>query len=64
MEYATSADGQAAIAQDGEFVLHPVVYPPIREAKKVTPNMVAMDNPSEEEAKKLSAEFRQIFFGQ
>jgi len=24
MEYATSADGQVAIAQDGEFVLHPV----------------------------------------
>ena len=47
MEYATSADGQVAIAQDGELVLHPGVYPPILEAKKVTPNMVAMDNPSE-----------------
>jgi hypothetical protein len=28
----------------------------------VTPNMVPMDNPTEEEAKKLSSEFRQIFF--
>ena len=64
MEYATSADGQAAIAQDGEFVLYPGIYPPIREANKVTPNMIAMDNPSEEEAKKLSAEFRQIFLSQ
>ena len=63
MEYATSAEGQTAIARDGEFVLYPGVYPPIREAEKVTPNMVSMDNPSQEEAKKLSAEFRQIFLG-
>jgi hypothetical protein len=50
------------IAQDGEFVLFPGVYPPIQGAEKVTPRMVPMDNPSEEDAKSLSNEFRQIFF--
>jgi iron(III) transport system substrate-binding protein len=62
IEYAVSADGQRVIAQDGEFVLFPGVYPPIQGAEKVTPNMVPMDNPSAEEAKNLSSEFRQIFF--
>ena len=63
IEYAVSAEGQKMIAQDGEFVLFPGVYPPIQGAEKVTPNMVPMDNPTEEEAKSLSNEFRQIFFG-
>ena len=62
IEYAVSADGQRLIAQDGEFVLFPGVYPPIQGAEKVTPRMVPMDNPNEEEAKSLSNEFRQIFF--
>lgn len=62
IEYAVSADGQRMISQDGEFVLFPGIYPPIQGAEKVTPNMVPMDNPTEEEAKSLSNEFRQIFF--
>ena len=62
IEHAVSPDGQRLIAQDGEFVLAPGVYPPIPGAEKVTPHMVPMDNPSEEEAKSLSNEFRQIFF--
>ena len=62
IEFAASPDGQRVIAQDGEFVLFPGVYPPIPGAEKVTPNMIPMDNPSEEEAKNLSNEFRQIFF--
>ena len=62
IEYAVSPDGQNMIAQDGEFVLSPGVYPPIPGAEKVTLNMVPMDNPSAEEAKNLSNEFRQIFF--
>ncbi|MSP40149.1 MAG: extracellular solute-binding protein [Deltaproteobacteria bacterium] len=62
IEYAASPDGQRMIAQDGEFVLYPGVLPPIVGAEKVAPNMVIMDNPSAEEAKSLSNEFRQIFF--
>jgi hypothetical protein len=50
------------ISQDGELCSFPGVYPPIQGAEKVTPNMVPMDNPTEEEAKSLSNEFRQIFF--
>jgi iron(III) transport system substrate-binding protein len=64
IEYAVSAEGQRMIAQDGEFVLAPGVYPPIQGAEKVTPNMIPMDNPTEQEAKNLSSEFRQIFFAQ
>src|SRR5215831_16321227 len=62
IEYAVSADGQKMIAGDGEFVLSPGAYPPIPGAQKVAPNMVPMDNPTEEEAKSLSKEFRRIFF--
>jgi iron(III) transport system substrate-binding protein len=43
IEYAVSAEGQRMIAQDGEFVLAPGVYPPIQGAEKVTPNMIPMD---------------------
>ena len=64
IEYAVSTEGQRMIAQDGEFVLAPGVYPPIQGAEKVTPNMIPMDNPTEQEAKNLSSEFRQIFFAQ
>ena len=63
IDYACSAEGQKFIAEDGEFVLYPGIYPPIREAEKVAPNMVFMDNPSEGEFKKLmSGTFREIFF--
>jgi iron(III) transport system substrate-binding protein len=62
IEYAVSPDGQRLISEDGEFVLYPGVYPPIQGAEKVTPRMVPMDNPSADEAKSLSSEFRQIFF--
>jgi iron(III) transport system substrate-binding protein len=63
IDYACSAEGQKAIAGDGEFVLYPGIYPPIKDAEKVAPNMVFMDNPSADEFKKLRGEFRQIFFG-
>lgn len=63
IDYACSAEGQKAIAGDGEFVLYPGIYPPIKDAEKVAPNMVFMDNPTAEEFKKLRGEFRQIFFG-
>jgi iron(III) transport system substrate-binding protein len=63
IDYATSAEGQKAISQDGEFVLYPGVLPPIKDAEKVAPNMIFMDNPTGEEFKKLRNDFRQIFFG-
>lgn len=62
IDFACSPEGQKEIAEDGEFVLAPGVYPPIRDAEKVAPRMVFMENPTEEEFKKLmSGTFREIF---
>lgn len=62
-EYVTSAEGQRYIAEDGEFVFAPGVLPPIRDADKVQPNILLMDNPSREEFKKLmTGTFRDIFY--
>jgi hypothetical protein len=39
------------------------VLPPIKDADKVAPNLIFMDNPSEDEFKKLmTGTFREIFF--
>jgi iron(III) transport system substrate-binding protein len=63
IDFACSTEGQKEIAEDGEFVLAPGVYPPIKDAEKVALRMVFMDNPSEDEFKKLmSGTFREIFF--
>lgn len=62
IDYACSAEGQKFISEDGEFVLYPGIYPPIKDAEKVAPRMVFMDNPTADEFKQLMAEFRQIFF--
>jgi hypothetical protein len=41
----------------------PGIYPPIKNAEKVAPNMMFMENPSAEEFKKLmGGTFRDIFF--
>ncbi len=64
LDYICSAEGQKMVADTGEFVLSPGVYPSIKGAEKVAPNMVFMDNPSEEEFKQLmGTTFREIFFG-
>ncbi len=62
MEYMCSQEGQKLAADLGEFVLYPGVYPAIKDAEKVNANSIFMDSPSAEEYKKLSADFRQIFF--
>jgi ABC-type Fe3+ transport system substrate-binding protein len=63
LEYICSAEGQKMVAEEGEFVMYPGIFPPIRDAEKVAPGMVFMDNPSAEEFKKLmTVTFREIFF--
>jgi iron(III) transport system substrate-binding protein len=63
VDYACSAEGQKYIAEDGEFVFAPGVLPPIKDAEKVQPNIILMDNPSAEEFNKLmSGTFREIFY--
>jgi len=63
VDYACSPEGQKHIAEDGEFVFAPGVLPPIKDAEKVQPNIILMDNPSAEEFKKMmSGTFREIFY--
>jgi ABC-type Fe3+ transport system substrate-binding protein len=63
MEYGCSLDGQKAMAGEGEFVLYPGVNPAIKNAEKVAQNMILLDVPTAEELKKLTNDFRKIFFG-
>jgi iron(III) transport system substrate-binding protein len=65
IDYICSPEGQKATAEEGEFPMLPGIVPPIKDAEKVVPGLIFMDNPSEEEFNKLmSTTFRQIFFGQ
>jgi iron(III) transport system substrate-binding protein len=65
IDFICSAEGQKAAADEGEFPMLPGIVPPIKDAEKVIPGMVFMDNPSEQEFNKLMSEtFRQIFFAQ
>jgi ABC-type Fe3+ transport system substrate-binding protein len=64
LDFICSAEGQKLVAEEGEFVMYPGIFPPIKNAEKVAPDMVFMDNPSEDEFKKLMGNtFRDIFFG-
>lgn len=63
MEYACSSEGQRAMAREGEFVLYPGVSPAIKNADKVAQRMILLDVPTAEELKKLTSNFRKIFFG-
>jgi ABC-type Fe3+ transport system substrate-binding protein len=61
IEYLCSAEGQKKIAETGEFVLSPGVYPAINGADKIMANLYMMEDPSAETLGKLQAEFRQMF---
>jgi iron(III) transport system substrate-binding protein len=61
IEYLCSADGQKGVAQTGEFVLQPGIYPAIKGADKIMAAMTYMENPSGEHLAKLQSDFRQIF---
>jgi iron(III) transport system substrate-binding protein len=61
IEYLCSSEGQKKVAETGEFVLHPGIFPSLKGADKVMANMAFMDNPNREQLTKLQNEFRQIF---
>ena len=62
-DYVCTAEGQKFIAEDGEFVFAPGVLPPIKDAEKVQPNIILMDNPSRDEFNQLmTGTFRDIFY--
>jgi iron(III) transport system substrate-binding protein len=62
IEYACSPEGQKIVAEDGEFVLYPGIFPPIQDAEKVGPKIILMDNATEKDLKDLSVRFREIFY--
>jgi iron(III) transport system substrate-binding protein len=61
IEYLCSPEGQRKVAETGEFVLAPGVYPNIAGADKILANLYLMEDASAEQLKKLQTEFRQIF---
>ena len=64
IDFLCTPEIQKVIAESGDFPLAPGVYPNVKDAEKVVANAIFMDNPSEEEFKKLRAEFRKLFLGQ
>ena len=63
IDYICSPQNQKKVAESGEFVLQPGVYPTLRDAEKVVAQIVFMDNPSTEQLQKLKNDFRPIFLG-
>jgi iron(III) transport system substrate-binding protein len=61
IEYLCSAEGQKKVAETGEFVLSPGVYPAIKGADKIMSNLYMMEDPSAEMLAKIQGEFRQMF---
>ena len=64
IDFLCTPEIQKIIAETGDFPLAPGIYPNVKDAEKVVANAIFMDNPSEEEFKKLQSEFRKIFLGQ
>jgi iron(III) transport system substrate-binding protein len=61
IEYLCSPDGQKKVAETGEFVLSPGIYPAIQGADKIMANLYMMEDPSADTLAKLQGDFRQLF---
>lgn len=61
IEYLCSPEGQKRIADTGEFVLAPGIYPNIQGADKIIGSLLLMNDASAEQLAKLQNEFRQLF---
>jgi ABC-type Fe3+ transport system substrate-binding protein len=61
LEYLCSLEGQKKIAETGEFVLHPGVFPTIKGADKIMASAIFLENPSAEQLAKLQSDFRPLF---
>jgi hypothetical protein len=59
-----NAEVQKIIADTGDFPLAPAIYPYLKDAEKVVANAIFMENPSDEQFKKLKDDFRKIFLEQ
>jgi ABC-type Fe3+ transport system substrate-binding protein len=61
IEYLCSPEGQKKVADTGEFVLAPGIYPNIPGADKIMAGLLLMKDPSSDQLAKLQGEFRQLF---
>jgi iron(III) transport system substrate-binding protein len=61
IEYLCSAEGQKKVADTGEFVLAPGIYPNIKGAEKIMSSLLLMKDASGDQLAKLQSEFRQMF---
>ena len=61
VDYLCSAEGQKMIAETGEFVLAPGIFPAIKGADKVVSSMLFMTDISAEKLAKLQSDFRPLF---
>lgn len=61
IEYLCSAEGQKRVAETGEFVLAPGIYPNIQGADKIMASLLLMNDASSDQLAKLQGEFRQLF---
>jgi hypothetical protein len=50
--------------ETGDFPLATAIYPSLKDAEKVVGNAIFMENPSDEQFKKLKDDFRKIFLEQ
>ncbi|HTN73371.1 MAG TPA: extracellular solute-binding protein [Methylomirabilota bacterium] len=63
IDYLCSPEGQRRVAETGEFVLSPGVFPAIKGAEKIVASLILLEDPSAEQLTKLQNEFRQLFLG-
>jgi iron(III) transport system substrate-binding protein len=61
IEYLCSPEGQKKVAETGEFVLSPGIYPAIKGADKIVANLLMLKDPSADQLAKMQNEFRQLF---
>lgn len=61
IEYLCSPEGQKKVAETGEFVLAPGIYPNISGADKIMDSLLLMNDASGERLARLQGEFRQLF---
>lgn len=64
IDFLCTPEMQKVIAESGDFPLAPGIYPNVKDAEKVVANAIFMDNPTDEQFKKLRDDFRKIFLGQ
>lgn len=61
VEYLCSPEGQKKVAETGEFVLAPGIFPAIQGADKIVAGLYMLDDPSADMLAKLQSNFRQLF---